>query len=217
MVIEYVLLCTQALLSILTNYSYGLRGRDKDGVDCLAAATRSNQKLPLLTAPFAIPLQVAMYTRARGAIAMTVVWLNMWVNLSAFGSLAFENSRKNRTYAIGLLTPLSSLNVKLDDAPHQDVLLAKTPEIWVGYPLSTQEYPLRSQQLLYQRGVLTHLMWDLVALFTDHSQSDARPTDGRVTMAAARAVGDRIQACRAQLPPDLQYSPPMSAALFEMQ
>lgn len=88
MVIEYVLLCTQAILSILTNYSYGLRGRDKDGVDCLAAATRSNQKLPLLNAPFAIPLQVAMYTRARGAIAMTVVWLNMWVNYSAFGSLA---------------------------------------------------------------------------------------------------------------------------------
>lgn len=79
----------------------------------------------------------------------------------------------------------------------------------VGYPLSTQEYPLRTQQLLYQRGVLAHLMWDLVALFADQSQSDAEPIDGRVTMATARAVDDRIQACRAQLPPDLQYSPRM--------
>lgn len=60
-------------------------------------------------------------------------------------------------------------------------------------------------------------MWDLVALFADQFQSDAEPTDGHVTMATARAVGDRIQACRAQLPPDLQYSPRMSAALFEMQ
>jgi hypothetical protein len=90
MVIEYVLLCTQAILSMLTDYSYSLRGRDKDGMDCLAAATRKNQELPLLITPFKIPLQVAMYTRARSVIAMIVVWLNMWVKYPAFGSVALR-------------------------------------------------------------------------------------------------------------------------------
>lgn len=119
---------------------------------------------------------------------------------------------RRRSYNIGLLLPLSSLPVRLEDAPVKQDLSTDVIAYWIGYPLLRQPKPFKINLLNHYLTETVSFIWDIIrSLFTDTTPPEQE------AVVTARCLSSRLRSWYLSLPQDLVYIPGMPPGLVEFQ
>lgn len=182
----------QAIMAMTQESSY--RGKDKLGLQLIAAAAQMNRELPMPSLAEAVTPAEKDYVRARGCVAWTVVYTDI-------------------QFVTALFKPVSTLSVKLEDASEVGELLPDTTTYWTGYPFRPNPVPLRRNLAFREQCTMTRFQFELVHLL----QAEKRRQGDSGLWENVKSFETRFRGWYNGLPKSLHYEKDMPMPLFEFQ